>query len=137
MEYIAGVDLSGILRACQASKSHRLPVPHALYVAVRILEGLHYAHELADGQGRSLNLVNRDVSPSNIRISFDGDVKLLDFGIAKAASGLTSEIGVLKGKISHMSPEQVRGLPLDRRSDVFSASVVLHEMLTGERLFRV
>lgn len=136
MEYIAGVDLSMILRACYASKDSRLPIPHSLYIGVRILEGLHYAHQLRDAKGSTLNVVNRDVSPSNIRVSFEGDVKLLDFGIAKAASGMTSEIGVLKGKISHMSPEQVRGLPLDRRSDIFSVSVVIHEMLTGEKLFR-
>ncbi|MCA9668400.1 MAG: serine/threonine protein kinase [Myxococcales bacterium] len=136
MEYISGVDLSGILKACASSNSRRLPVPHALFIAVRILEGLHYAHELTDKNGRSLNLVNRDVSPSNVRVAFDGEVKMLDFGIAKAASGLSSEIGVLKGKISHMSPEQVRGLPLDRRSDIFSTAVVIHEMLTGEKLFR-
>ncbi|MCC6746501.1 MAG: serine/threonine protein kinase [Deltaproteobacteria bacterium] len=136
MEYIPGVDLSLLLRRCRGGSSRRLPVPHALHVALRICEGLHYAHELADAKGRSLNLVNRDVSPSNVRISFDGDVKLLDFGIAKAASGLSSEIGVLKGKISHMSPEQVRGLPLDRRSDIFAAAIVLHEMLTAEKLFR-
>ncbi|MCB9557837.1 MAG: serine/threonine protein kinase [Deltaproteobacteria bacterium] len=135
MEYIAGVDLSTILRNCQR-RAQRLPVPHALSIGVRVLEGLHYAHELTDGSGTSLNLVNRDVSPANIRVSFDGQVKILDFGIAKAASGLTSEIGMLKGKISHMSPEQVRGLPLDRRSDIFSTAVVIHEMLTGEKLFR-
>jgi serine/threonine protein kinase len=136
MEYISGVDLSIVLRSCYTSKDARLPIPHALHIGVRVLEGLHYAHQLRDAKGHSLNVVNRDVSPSNIRTSFEGDVKLLDFGIAKAASGMTSEIGVLKGKISHMSPEQVRGLPLDRRSDIFSVSVVIHEMLTGEKLFR-
>lgn len=134
MEYVSGVDLSVLLRRRRSSALLR--VPHALYVAQRICEGLHYAHELTDVAGKSLNLVNRDVSPSNVRISFDGDVKLLDFGIAKAKTGLSSEIGTLKGKFSHMSPEQVRGLPLDRRSDVFSSGIVLHEMLTQEKLFR-
>lgn len=136
MEYIAGVDLTTILRRCQAGSAHRLPVPHALYIAQRICEGLHYAHELCDSGGRPLGLVNRDVSPSNVRLSFEGEVKLLDFGIAKAKSSLTSEIGVVKGKYSHMSPEQVRGLPLDRRSDIFAAGILLHEMLTLEKLFR-
>ncbi len=137
MEYISGVDLSYLLKQLRGSEGRRLPVPHALYVALRAAEGLHCAHELRDPvTGSLLNLVNRDVSPSNIRISFDGDVKLLDFGIAKATSGLSSEIGVLKGKVTHMSPEQVRGLPIDRRSDVFSLGVVLHEMLTQEKLFR-
>jgi serine/threonine protein kinase len=136
MEYISGVDLSLVLRRCRGGRSRRMPIPHAVFIASRVCEGLHYAHELVDGDGRSLNLVNRDVSPSNVRIAFDGKVKVLDFGIAKAASTLSSEIGVLKGKISYMSPEQVRGLPLDRRSDVFSTAILLHEMLTGEKLFR-
>lgn len=135
MEYISGVDLSLVMRQCRAAGA-RLPVPHALSIALRICEGLHYAHELTDGDGKSINVVNRDVSPSNVRISFEGEVKQLDFGIAKATSSLSSEIGVLKGKFSHMSPEQVRGLPLDRRSDVFSVGIVLHEMLTLEKLFR-
>jgi serine/threonine protein kinase len=136
MEHISGVDLSHLLRSCRSSSTRRLPVPHSLFVAMRVCEGLHYAHELRNSERASLNIVNRDVSPSNIRISFDGDVKLLDFGIAKATSGLSSEIGVLKGKFAYMSPEQVRGLPLDRRSDVFACGIVLHEMLTQEKLFR-
>jgi eukaryotic-like serine/threonine-protein kinase len=136
MEYISGVDLSVLLRRVRATTTRRLPVPHVLYIALRICEGLHYAHELKDSKGRYLNLVNRDVSPSNVRLSFEGDVKLLDFGIAKAKSSLSSEIGVLKGKLSHMSPEQIRGMPLDRRSDVFATGIVLHEMLTLEKLFR-
>src|SRR5205085_1792036 len=82
------------------------------------------------------NIVNRDVSPSNVRLSYDGDVKLLDFGIAQALMKFTSEIGILKGKFSYMSPEQIRGMPLDARTDVFSAGIILHEMLTTEKLFR-
>ncbi len=136
MEYISGVDLNLILKRCRASRRQHLPVPHALHIAMRACEGLHYAHELNDSRGKSLKVVNRDVSPSNVRLSYDGDVKLLDFGIAKAKSGLSSEIGVVKGKISHMSPEQVRGLPVDRRSDIFATGIVLHEMLTLEKLFR-
>ena len=136
MEYISGVDLSHLLRTVRSLTNRRLPVPHALHVVLRICEGLHYAHELKSADNASLNVVNRDVSPSNIRLSFDGDVKLLDFGIAKATSVLSSEIGVLKGKFAYMSPEQVRGLPLDRRSDVFACGIVLHEMLTQEKLFR-
>ena len=136
MEYISGVDLNLVLKRCRSGRSQHLPVPHALHIAQRVCEGLHYAHQLTDPQGKLLNVVNRDVSPSNVRLSFDGDVKLLDFGIAKATSGLSSEIGVVKGKISHMSPEQVRGLPLDRRSDLFATGIVLHEMLTLEKLFR-
>jgi serine/threonine protein kinase len=111
-------------------------VPHAVYIAARIAEGLHFAHTLVDHGGRPLNIVNRDVSPSNVRMSYDGDVKLLDFGIAQALMKFTSEIGILKGKFSYMSPEQIRGMPLDARTDVFSAGIILHEMLTTEKLFR-
>jgi len=135
MEYIGGKDLTQILRRCQES-NQRIPVPHACFIAARMSEGLHYAHTRTDAEGRPLNIVNRDVSPSNVRLSYDGDVKLLDFGIAQALVKFTSEIGILKGKFSYMSPEQIRGMPLDARTDVFSAGIILHEMLTTEKLFR-
>jgi eukaryotic-like serine/threonine-protein kinase len=135
MEYIGGRDLTQVLRRCQETQQ-RIPVPHAVYIAARIAEGLHFAHTLIGPDGRSLNIVNRDVSPSNVRLSYDGDVKLLDFGIAQALMKFTSEIGILKGKFSYMSPEQIRGMPLDARTDVFSAGIILHEMLTTEKLFR-
>jgi eukaryotic-like serine/threonine-protein kinase len=135
MEYIGGRDLTQVLRRCQETQQ-RIPVPHAVYIAARIAEGLHFAHTLIGPDGRSLNIVNRDVSPSNVRMSYDGDVKLLDFGIAQALMKFTSEIGILKGKFSYMSPEQIRGMPLDARTDVFSAGIILHEMLTTEKLFR-
>jgi eukaryotic-like serine/threonine-protein kinase len=135
MEYIGGRDLTQVLRRCQETQQ-RIPVPHAVYIAARIAEGLHFAHTLAGPDGRPLNIVNRDVSPSNVRLSYDGDVKLLDFGIAQALTKFTSEIGILKGKFSYMSPEQIRGMPLDARTDVFSAGIILHEMLTTEKLFR-
>ena len=135
MEYIGGRDLTQVLRRCQETQQ-RIPVPHAVYIAARIAEGLHFAHSLGAKDGRPLNIVNRDVSPSNVRLSYDGDVKLLDFGIAQALMKFTSEIGILKGKFSYMSPEQIRGMPLDARTDVFSAGIILHEMLTTEKLFR-
>jgi serine/threonine protein kinase len=135
MEYVAGRDLTQVLRRCQETQQ-RIPVPHAVYIAARIAEGLHFAHTLPGPDGRPLNIVNRDVSPSNARLSYDGDVKLLDFGIAQALMKFTSEIGILKGKFSYMSPEQIRGMPLDARTDVFSAGIILHEMLTTEKLFR-
>jgi serine/threonine protein kinase len=135
MEYIGGRDLTQVLRRCQETQQ-RIPVPHAVYIAARIAEGLHFAHNLVGPDGRPLNIVNRDVSPSNVRLSYDGDVKLLDFGIAQALMKFTSEIGVLKGKFSYRSPEQIRGMPLDARTDVFSAGIILHEMLTTEKLFR-
>jgi eukaryotic-like serine/threonine-protein kinase len=135
MEYIGGRDLTQVLRRCQETQQ-RIPVPHAVYIAARIAEGLHFAHNVAGPDGRPLNIVNRDVSPSNVRLSYDGDVKLLDFGIAQALMKFTSEIGILKGKFSYMSPEQIRGMPLDARTDIFSAGIILHEMLTTEKLFR-
>ncbi len=135
MEYIGGRDLTQVLRRCQETQQ-RIPIPHAVYIAARIAEGLHFAHTLAGPDARPLNIVNRDVSPSNVRVSYDGDVKLLDFGIAQAAMKFTSEIGILKGKFSYMSPEQIRGMPLDARTDVFSTGIILYEMLTTEKLFR-
>jgi len=135
MEYIGGRDLTQVLRRCQET-NQRIPVPHAVFIAARIAEGLAFAHQIVDNDGRPLNIVNRDVSPSNVRLSYDGDVKLLDFGIAQALMKFTSEIGVLKGKFSYMSPEQIRGMPLDARTDVFSTGIILHEMLTTEKLFR-
>lgn len=135
MEYIGGKDLAQVLRRCQES-NQRIPVPHACYIAAWAAEGLHYAHTRTDAEGRPLNIVNRDVSPSNIRLSYQGEVKLIDFGIAQAMLKFTSEIGVLKGKFSYMSPEQIRGMPVDARTDIFSIGIVLHEMLTTEKLFR-
>lgn len=135
MEYIGGKDLTRVLRRCQES-DQRIPVPHAVYIAAAIANGLHYAHGLSGDDNRPLNIVNRDVSPSNVRLSYTGEVKMLDFGIAQALMKFTSEIGVLKGKFSYMSPEQIRGMPVDARTDIFSAGIILHEMLTTEKLFR-
>lgn len=135
MEYIGGRDLTQILRRCQKTNL-RIPVPHAVHIGVGIAKGLDFAHNLVGADGRPLSLVNRDVSPSNVRIAFTGEVKLLDFGIAQALMKFTSEIGVLKGKFSYMSPEQIRGMPVDQRTDIFSAGIILHELLTTEKLFR-
>ncbi len=135
MEYIAGKDLTHVLRKVQMAEQ-RIPVPVAIHIAMKCAEALHYAHNLKDRDGNILNLVNRDVSPSNIRVSYEGDVKMLDFGIARAKNRATSEIGTLKGKFSYMSPEQIRGLPLDGQTDIFSLGIVLYEMLTMERLFK-
>ncbi|MBT8493929.1 MAG: serine/threonine protein kinase [Deltaproteobacteria bacterium] len=135
MEYLSGQDLTQVLRRCQ-ERGKRLPIPHAVYIASRIVEGLDFAHRCTGTDGRPLNIVNRDVSPSNVRVTYDGEAKVLDFGIAQALMKFTSEIGILKGKFSYMSPEQIRGMPLDARSDLFSAGIILHEMLTTEKLFR-
>lgn len=135
MEYIDGQDLLDVLRMCQIERRH-MPVRLAVHIAKAIAEGLHFAHTLTSGDGRELKIVNRDVSPANIRLSYDGAVKLLDFGVARAMLTYTSEAGAVKGKLSYMSPEQIRGLTVDARSDVFSTGIVLHEMLTSSRLFR-
>jgi len=135
MEYVMGKDLRTL---AQRSQSRSLPLTpgHALLVASRICAGLDYAHRKKDLHGRDLHLVHRDVSPQNILISYEGEIKLVDFGIAKATTQATeTRTGTLKGKLSYMSPEQATGKPLDRRSDIFSLGIVLHELVTGQRLF--
>ncbi len=135
MEYVSGKDLRAILERYRRRKEI-MPTAQAVYVASRICDGLDYAHCKKDARGADLNIVHRDVSPQNILISYEGDVKIIDFGIAKAANrAQKTQAGILKGKFGYMSPEQVRGLPIDRRSDVFALGVILYEMLTGERLF--
>jgi serine/threonine-protein kinase len=135
MEYVAGTDLFE-LQARLRERGRRLPIPLAAHVAVRICAALDHAHRRRDAAGRSLGVVHRDVSPQNVLLSFEGEVKLIDFGIARAAHrARPGEERVLRGKLGYMSPEMARGLPVDRRSDVFAAGTVLHEMLTGERLF--
>ncbi|HEY8431048.1 MAG TPA: serine/threonine-protein kinase [Sandaracinaceae bacterium] len=135
MEFVHGKDLRAIFDRAR-KRGETVPVPMACYTMMKVCEGLDYAHNKKDAAGRELNLVHRDVSPQNILISYDGEVKIIDFGIAKAAgkAGKT-QAGILKGKFGYMSPEQVRGLPLDRRSDIFAVGIVLYELLTGERLF--
>jgi TonB family protein len=136
MEHVDGRDLRSIEQSAR-DLSLPLPVPLAIYVASKVASALDYAHRRRDGEGRDLNIVHRDVSPPNILISYEGDIKLCDFGIAKATSKASkTQSGALKGKIQYMSPEQAWGKPIDRRSDLFSLGVVLHELLTGERLFR-
>jgi TonB family protein len=136
MEYVDGRDLRAIQQA-GSTMGVPLPVPLAVYVASKVASALDYAHRRRDAEGHELNIVHRDVSPQNILISYEGDIKLCDFGIAKAASKASkTQSGALKGKIQYMSPEQAWGKPIDRRSDLFSLGVVLHELLTGERLFR-
>ncbi|MBX3250563.1 MAG: serine/threonine protein kinase, partial [Myxococcales bacterium] len=135
MEFVRGKDLRAIFDRVR-KRGETVPVPMACYVIMKICEGLDYAHNKKDSAGRDLHLVHRDVSPQNILLSYDGEIKLIDFGIAKAANKAgKTQAGILKGKFGYMSPEQVRGLPLDRRSDVFSVGIVLYELLTGERLF--
>jgi TonB family protein len=135
MEYIDGKDLRSILRSLDDKKA-RLPLGLALFIASRLAAALDYAHRKRDLQGKAMALVHRDVSPQNVLISYDGDIKLCDFGIAKAASKAThTRAGALKGKLQYMSPEQAWGKDIDNRSDIFSLGLVLHEMLTGRKGF--
>jgi len=114
-----------------------LPISHALHIASSALLALHHAHERTTPAGKPLGIVHRDVTPSNLMIAYEGSVKLLDFGVAKAAERLVeSRAGTIKGKIAYLSPEQCKGNPIDRRSDVFSLGIVLHELLTTRRLYR-
>lgn len=135
MEYVSGRDMRRVV-----PKAEALGIPFPLVYAVKIAScvcaGLHHAHTKGDLYGNPLNIVHRDVSPENIVVAFDGSVKILDFGIAKAANQMEqTRNGEIKGKLSYMSPEQCLGKPLDCRSDVFSLGVVLYEWLTGFKLF--
>jgi hypothetical protein len=138
MEYLNGKDLLTLMRELRARRQ-LLPPELAGYIAQQVAAGLGYAHSLTQIGGKSLNIVHRDVSPSNIMLLRAGGVKLLDFGIAKATTDVrnmsTTQVGLVKGKLSYLSPEQVRGGDLDGRSDVFALGVVLWECLTGKRLF--
>ena len=135
MEYIEGHDLRSILELCR-QRDVRMPIELALYVTNLLASALDYAHKKHDFEDRALGLVHRDVSPQNVLISFDGDIKLCDFGIAKAASKAShTRSGALKGKLQYMSPEQAWGKDIDHRSDIFSLGLVLYEMLTNEKVF--
>jgi len=135
MEYVDGKNLGELLDA-GLDNDIPLEIPHALYIACEILSGLDYAHRKTDEQGQPLNIVHRDVSPQNILISYEGEVKIVDFGIARAATKVhATEAGVIKGKFGYMSPEQAMGKDVDARSDVFAAGILFYEMLTLERLF--
>jgi serine/threonine-protein kinase len=136
MEYVQGEDVRRLEKHARLA-SKPLPVGLALRIIAEAAAGLDYAHQARDAQGKPLRLVHRDVSPQNILVGFDGGVKVIDFGVAKAA-GSTSQTatGVLKGKYPYMSPEQANGLHVDARSDLFALGVVLWELITGRRLFK-
>ncbi len=136
MEYVMGKDLRAVSTRAR-ERLGRLPIDHALSIVSQVASGLDYAHRKKDLTGRDLNIVHRDVSPQNVLVSYEGEVKLVDFGIAKAAGiGQETKTGILKGKLAYMSPEQAMGRSIDRRSDVFALGIVLYELLTGRRLFK-
>src|SRR5207247_2029308 len=129
-----GEDLRKILNA--ACRAGGIPLEVALSIVIGVCAGLHYAHEKAGSDGKSLAIVHRDVSPSNVLVSYDGLVKVADFGIAKAASRRQeTRAGAVRGKFGYMSPEQCRSLPLDRRSDVYAIAILLWEVTTCRKLY--
>jgi eukaryotic-like serine/threonine-protein kinase len=135
MEYIFGRDMRKIIPKAE-EMGIPFPMVYALRIASDVCAGLHYAHMKVDLYGNPLNIVHRDVTPENIFVAFDGTVKVLDFGIAKASTQVEqTRAGELKGKLSYMSPEQCHGKPVDCRSDIFSVGVALYEWLTGFKLF--
>ena len=135
MEYVHGRSVLHILR--ESARKGGLPIAAALTIVSEVAAALHYAHERVGTNGRPLGLVHRDVSPSNVLVSFDGDVKLVDFGIAKATAHqtLATRSSAIKGKLAYMAPEQARGQDLDRRADIFALSAVTYELCTGRRCF--
>ena len=136
MEFVDGPDLYRIMKKMR-ELNRRLPLDAAAHIAMEAAAGLDFAHRKRDRHGNPLNIVHRDVSPQNVLVSFEGEVKLVDFGIAKAAvRAHETEAGIIKGKFYYMSPEQARGEVLDHRTDVFSLGIVLYEMVTGELLYK-
>ncbi|HEY5944024.1 MAG TPA: serine/threonine-protein kinase [Kofleriaceae bacterium] len=136
MEYVHGIDLRTLL-AKLAKRNEQLPLQHVVSIVASAAAALHHAHEQRGPDGQPLGIVHRDVSPGNVLVGFDGNVKVVDFGIAKAAiKTIQSDAGVLKGQAPYMSPEQCAGKPVDRRSDVFALGIVLYELATVRRLFK-
>jgi eukaryotic-like serine/threonine-protein kinase len=136
MEWIDGVPLNQVMKA--AKQRGGVPPTVATRIVMQASAGLHAAHELTDGKGKLIGLVHRDISPQNILVTYDGVAKVVDFGVAKATAlgdGAT-QAGQLKGKVSYMAPEQVRGEPIDRRVDVFAMGIVLYALTTGKHPFR-
>lgn len=135
MEYIRGLDLAELLEGCRAQQGY-VPVETAARIITGALQGLEFAHQATDRDGMALGIIHRDVSPQNIFVSNEGVPKVIDFGVAKAASQKSkTQTGAIKGKYAYMAPEQVQAGQLDRRVDVFAAGVVLFELLTGEKPF--
>jgi serine/threonine protein kinase/Tfp pilus assembly protein PilF len=135
MEYLFGKDLRTITRTARA-KDLALGLENILYIVSRICAGLDYSHHLRDLQGKPLNIIHRDINPQNILITYEGQVKIIDFGIAKAASHNTqTRENLIKGKLAYMSPEQANGQKIDHRSDIFSTGIILYELLAARRMF--
>jgi serine/threonine protein kinase len=135
MEYLYGKDLKIVTKQYK-EKGLLLSLENALYIATQVCAGLDYAHKLKDFQSKPLNIIHRDIGPHNVFITYDGQVKIIDFGIAKAATQVNkTQHGSIKGKITYMSPEQARGEKIDHRSDIYAMGILLYEMVTHERMF--
>ncbi|MBK8256164.1 MAG: protein kinase [Polyangiaceae bacterium] len=135
MEYVDGADLKGVIEYLKKT-GKPFPMEPAVFIASKLCEGLSYAHELTNTEGEALHVVHRDMSPPNVLITKYGEVKIVDFGLAKATSQLQkSESGIIKGKFSYLSPEAALGQEVDGRTDVFAVGIILWEMLAGRRLF--
>ena len=136
MEFLHGQDLRTILERVERKKV-TMPLEHALGVTLSLCAGLHYAHEKVGPEGKALDIVHRDVSPANVIVTYDGNVKIIDFGIARAQNKLAdaTQYGIIKGKLGYMSPEQCMCEPLDRRSDVFCIGIILWELTAGRPLY--
>lgn len=136
MEYVDGADLKAVIEWVR-KQGRSLPTSYAVYITTKICEGLAYAHGLVDENGRTLGIVHRDLSPPNVLITKFGEIKIVDFGLAKASTQLEkSEPGIIKGKFSYLSPEAALGKDVDLRTDVFAAGIILWEMLAGRKLFQ-
>jgi serine/threonine-protein kinase len=135
MEHVPGRDLTEVCRRGVRAQNF-LPLAHSLRIVCQTCEGLHYVHTKVDRAGVPLGLVHRDVTPANLLVTFDGVVKIMDFGIARTAARPDTDPGALKGTLAYMSPEQVRGEHVDARSDIFSLGIILYELTLGTRLFR-
>ncbi len=133
MEYVDGQPLDRILKRARMTGHSPVPIPLAVFIALEICRGLHYAHTRMDDSGKPLGIVHRDISPDNVLISYEGQVKLVDFGIAKARlqRNFNTAPGVVKGKYLFFSPEQARGEEVDRRTDVWATGIILYEMVCG------
>jgi serine/threonine-protein kinase len=135
MEWVEGEPLQVLMRDARAHGG--IPLPLAVRIVKLAASGLHAAHELCDESGKPVGLVHRDVSPQNILVGYDGSVKVIDFGVAKATSNMQrTNVGQIKGKIPYMAPEQAMGVPVDRRTDIFALGVVFYQLVTGQHPFR-
>jgi serine/threonine protein kinase len=136
MEYVHGKNLRQLINKIK-KQNQAMPIEHIVYIVNEVAKGLDYAHRFIDrSTGKPLNIIHRDMSPQNVMVSYEGEVKIVDFGIAKAESKLeATQAGTLKGKFGYMSPEQAEGLELDYRTDIFSLGIILWELLANDRLF--